>query len=110
MILAGAHAGSLQRQRFRAEAEAVAQLQHPNIVQIYGIGECDGLPFIALEYVEGGSLARSMKDRPWTPREAAQLAKTLAEAMHTAHQKGIIHRDLKPDNVLISTDGVPKVT
>ncbi len=110
MILSGSHAGAAQRERFRAEAEAVARLQHPNIVQIYAIGESDGLPFIALEYVEGGSLARHLDGRPWAPRQAAQLTEVLAGAVHAAHQKGVVHRDLKPDNVLLTPDGVPKVT
>ena len=101
MILAGCHAGPRERQRFRAEAEAVARLQHPNIVQIYDIGEHDGRPFLALEYVAGGSLAQHLRREPLPAREAAQLVETLAHAVHYAHQHSIIHRDLKPANILL---------
>ena len=110
MILAGSHAGHAQLARFRAEAEAVARLQHPNIVQIYEIGEQDGLPYFALEYMDGGSLD-SLGGTPLPPRQAAQLLETLARAIHYAHERGIIHRDLKPGNVLLTADAiVPKIT
>jgi WD40 repeat protein/serine/threonine protein kinase len=101
MILAGGHAGPRERQRFRTEAEAVARLQHPNIVQIYDIGEHDGRPFLALEYVAGGSLAQRLRREALPVREAAQLVETLAHAVHYAHQQGVIHRDLKPANILL---------
>ena len=110
MILAGAHAGPRELARFRTEAEAVARLQHPNIVQIYEVGEQHRLPYCVLEFVDGGSLARKLAGTPLPPRQAAQLAATLAEAMHAGHQRGIVHRDLKPDNVLLTADGTPKVT
>ena len=110
MIVAGGHAGREQITRFRAEAEAVARLQHANIVQIYEVGEQDGLPFFSLEYVDGGSLDKKLAGTPQTPRAAAQLDLTLAQAMHAAHQAGIVHRDLKPANVLVTRDGVPKIT
>jgi serine/threonine-protein kinase len=110
MILAGAHAGPEELARFRAEAEAVARLQHPNIVQIYQVGEHDGRPYFALEYVEGGSLERKLAGAPRPPREAAALAETLARTVHYAHQRGIVHRDLKPANVLLTEDGTPKIT
>ncbi len=87
--------------RFRAEAEAVARLQHVNIVQVYEVGEHDGQPFVALEYVEGGSLAERLRGTPLPPREAAHLLVDLARAMQHAHDRGIIHRDLKPANVLL---------
>jgi serine/threonine protein kinase len=96
MILSGAHAGAEDRSRFRLEAEAVARLQHPHIVQIYEIGEHEGCPFLSLEYLEGGSLAQKLDGNPWPNRPAAELIATLALAMHAAHQKGIVHRDLKP--------------
>jgi serine/threonine-protein kinase len=96
--------------RFRAEAQAVARLRHPNIVQIYDIGEYNGLPFFTLEYVDGGSLASRLRRAGLTPRQAAQLTETLAQAVHHAHQQGIIHRDLKPGNVLLTKDNVPKIT
>jgi WD40 repeat protein/Flp pilus assembly protein TadD len=103
MILAGAQADPQQLDRFRAEAEAVARLQHPNIVQIYEISEFDGCPFFSLEYVDGGTLAQKLNGAPQPPRLAAQFVRLLALAMHSAHQKGIIHRDLKPGNVLLAT-------
>ncbi len=103
MILSGEHAGTAEMARFRAEAEAVARLQHTNIVQIYEIGEQDGRPFFSLEYVDGGSLAQRLAGKPLDARPAAELTVTLARAIHFAHQRGIVHRDLKPANVLLST-------
>ncbi len=95
--------------RFRTEAEAVARLQHPNIVQIHEIGESNGRPFFCLEYLEGGSLDRKVRGTPMPAREAAPLVETLARAMHEAHGRGIIHRDLKPGNILLTADGTPKI-
>jgi tetratricopeptide (TPR) repeat protein/predicted Ser/Thr protein kinase len=110
MIRAGEHAGAEEVARFRAEAEALARLQHPNIVQVYEVGECDGRPFFSLELVEGGSLAQRLAGTPQLPREAAALLETLARAVDAAHRAGVIHRDLKPANVLLTPDGVPKIT
>jgi eukaryotic-like serine/threonine-protein kinase len=110
MVLAGAHAGAAQLARFQTEAEAVARLQHPNIVQIYDVGELDGLPYFSLEYIDGLSLDQKIHRQPQPPREAANLTETLARAMQYAHENGIIHRDLKPANVLMTTDGKPKIT
>jgi tetratricopeptide (TPR) repeat protein len=110
MILGGGHAGPEQLARFRAEAEAVARLQHPNIVQIYEVGEQDGLPFFSLELVDGGSLEKQLGKAPQPARAAAELTETLARAVQAAHERGIIHRDLKPANVLLTAGGVPKVT
>jgi serine/threonine protein kinase len=101
MILAGSQAGEDMLQRFQAEAEAVAKLQHPNIVQIYDVGRHDGCPFIALEYVDGVSLDKHLAATPQPPEQAARLVATLAEAMQAAHERGILHRDLKPANVLL---------
>jgi hypothetical protein len=101
MILDSTHAGPAQLTRFRREAEAVARLQHPNIVQIHEIGEQDGRPFFSMELVSGGSLARHLDGTPLNPRAAAALVETLARAVHAAHQCGIVHRDLKPANVLL---------
>jgi eukaryotic-like serine/threonine-protein kinase len=101
MILAGAHAGSAERERFRREAQAVAALQHPNIVQVYEVGEVDDCPYLAFEFVEGGSLAARLTGDPWPARDAAALMETLARAVQFAHDRGIVHRDLKPGNVLI---------
>ena len=96
--------------RFLAEAEAVARLQHPNIVQIHHIGEADGLPFFELEYVDGGSLDRRLNGTPWPARRAAELIEPLARGVAEAHRLGIVHRDLKPGNVLLAADGTPKIT
>ena len=102
MILAGAHAGAVGLARFRAEAAAVAQLQHSNIVQVYEISEHEGRLYFSLELIEGGSLDQSQRDNPATPRAAARLVETLALAMGFAHQRGIVHRDLKPANILLA--------
>jgi tetratricopeptide (TPR) repeat protein/tRNA A-37 threonylcarbamoyl transferase component Bud32 len=110
MVLAGAHAGSHQLARFHAEAEAVAQLQHPGIVQIFEVGDHDGLPYFSLEFVEGGSLSGKIDGKPRPPREAAGTVELLAQAMAVAHQHGIVHRDLKPANVLLTRDDLPKIT
>src|SRR5262249_51111529 len=96
------HAGPEEVARFREEAEAVARLQHPNIVQIYEVGEQDGHPFFSLELVEGGSLAQHLRGTSLPARRAAELVETLARAIHAAHQQGVIHRDLKPSNVLLA--------
>lgn len=101
MILTGADAGPQERARFRAEAEAAAHLHHPNIVQIYEVGEHDGRPFLSQEFVAGGSLEARLAGVPWPAAEAAGLVQTLARAMHYAHQQGVVHRDLKPANVLL---------
>jgi WD40 repeat protein/tRNA A-37 threonylcarbamoyl transferase component Bud32 len=109
MILAGEHAGTAAVGRFRTEAEAVAQLQHPNIVQVYEVGEHNGQPFFSLEFVAGGTLAEKLDGTPLPPQDAARLVETLARAMRYAHQRHIVHRDLKPANVLLTEDGTPKI-
>jgi tetratricopeptide (TPR) repeat protein len=110
MVLAGEYAGAAERQRFRAEALAVARLSHPNVVQVFEVGEHDGRPYLALEYLAGGTLAHRLHSGPLPPREAAALLEPLARAVQAAHEKGVIHRDLKPANVLLTTDGAPKVS
>jgi eukaryotic-like serine/threonine-protein kinase len=109
-IAEGEYATSDQRERFRAEAQAVARLSHPNIIAIHAIGEHDKRPYLSLEFVEGGSLDHRLAEKPMASREAADLVETLARAVHAAHQAGVVHRDLKPSNVLLTTDGVPKVS
>jgi serine/threonine-protein kinase len=116
-MLAAGHCLPAERARFKAEAEAVARLQHPNIVQIHEVGEAGGLPFFALEFVEGGSLATRLAGRDLPPRDAARLVGALAEAMHLAHSRNLVHRDLKPANVLLGGEAdtpidqcQPKVT
>jgi serine/threonine-protein kinase len=110
MILAADHADEQHRARFHTEAEAVARLQHPNIVQIHEVGEHEGLPYFSLEFVDGQPLDAKIAGTPHAPREAAQLTETLARAIHFAHQQGIVHRDLKPANILMTHDGIPKIT
>ncbi len=110
MILAGAHASPRDLDRFRREAEAIARLQHPNIVQIHEIGQHAGRPYLALEFVEGESLARHLSGTPLPARRSAELVETLGRAIHAAHELGIIHRDLKPANVLLTDSGTPKIT
>jgi WD40 repeat protein/anti-sigma factor RsiW len=116
MILAGVQVDPERRTRFRIEAEAVARLQHPNVVQIFEVGEWaagDGglpVPYCALEYVDGGTLEKALAGRPQPAARAAELVEALARAVHAAHEGGILHRDLKPANVLLTAAGVPKLT
>ncbi|HEY6722608.1 MAG TPA: protein kinase [Polyangiaceae bacterium] len=109
MILAQ-HAQGEERERFASEGEAVARFQHPNIVQIYEVGEAEGRPYFSLEYVEGGSLEDKFGGKPMAWKPAAELLVILSHAMQAAHARGIVHRDLKPANILLSKDGTPKVT
>jgi WD40 repeat protein len=97
-------------ERFSREARAVAGLKHPHIVEIHNFGTVAGHPYFSLEYVAGGTLAARINGKPLPAREAAALIETLARAIHFAHQQNVIHRDLKPGNVLLTTDGVPKIT
>src|SRR5262245_12449229 len=92
MLLAGLHSGDKERARFNREADLVARLHHPNIVQVYEKGEDDGIPFLAMEYCEGGSLTRRLGGRPQPSREAAAAVKELADAVAYAHAQNIIHR------------------
>jgi serine/threonine-protein kinase len=110
MALAGEYAEPRERARFQREAEAVAALRHPNVVQVYDVGEVDGRPYFTMEYVEGGSLLQKLAGTPLPAREAAALLTTLAAAVQAAHASGIIHRDLKPANILLTADGTPKIT
>jgi serine/threonine-protein kinase len=110
MILAGAYARASELTRFTREAEAVASLGHCHIVQVHDVGDLNGLPYFTMEYVEGGTLAQKLAGTPQPAREAAELVAKLADAVHAAHEAGIVHRDLKPGNVLLATDGTPKIT
>ncbi|RIK86700.1 MAG: hypothetical protein DCC67_02485 [Planctomycetota bacterium] len=107
-ILATTTAPEVQ-QRLVAEGKLLARLRHPNIVQVFDVGRCDGLAYLALEYCDGGTLADRIAAGPCAPVEAATLVRTLALAIHQAHQQGIIHRDLKPANVLFDAEGTPKI-
>jgi hypothetical protein len=109
VIHSGSNASPQEAERFRIEAEAVAGLQHPNIVQIHEVGRQDGCPFLALEYVPGGSLEQRLRGGPLPPRQAAELVRTLALAMQHAHERGIVHRDLKPANILFDEAGAPRI-
>ena len=95
--------------RFRQEAEAVAKLQHPNIIQVFEVGACPAGSFCALEFVDGGTLKEKVAGVPQSPRDAARILETLARAVHYAHDQRLIHRDLKPHNVLLTSGGVPKI-
>lgn len=110
MVLAGNHASKNQLTRFQAEARAVAQLQHPNIVQVFEVGEHQGLPYFSLEFVDGVSLDQLLGGKPLPPREAAKIAEKICRAMQYAHDRGILHRDIKPANILLTKDQQPKVT
>jgi serine/threonine protein kinase len=109
LIHAGAAAIPEELTRFRREAEATARLSHPNIVGVYEVGEHRGCPYLALELVEGGSLAEKLVQSPLPALRAAQLVQTLALAVQHAHERGVLHRDLKPANVLLAPDGAPKI-
>jgi serine/threonine protein kinase len=116
-ILIGDHSNPSQIARFRNEGLTVARLRHPNIVQVYEVGEHDGLPFITFEYIRGSSLDRKLTGAPIPSSEAAALIAALARGISVAHEHGIVHRDLKPGNVLLDDQlpgvpgpGVPKVT
>jgi serine/threonine-protein kinase len=110
MIPFGALAGEEALRRFRAEAEAAAQLQHPNIVAIHEVGEHAGQRFFSMELVRGGTLADRLRPGPIAARETATLLKIVARAVHYAHEQGILHRDIKPANILLDSGGQPHVT
>jgi WD40 repeat protein/predicted Ser/Thr protein kinase len=109
MVLAGARAPQEAVARFLAEAQAIARVRHPSVVEVYAVGEHEGRPFFAMEYVGGGTLAARLGGIPLAARDAASLVESLARGVHHAHQLGVVHRDLKPSNVLLGEDGSAKV-
>lgn len=109
MILAGNLANAEQVQRFYAEAEAAAALDHPGIVSVFEVGEYQQQHFLAMAFVPGESLATRLADGPWRPPRAAKLLKLIADAVEYAHQRGIIHRDIKPGNILLDEEDQPRV-
>ena len=110
MILAGQLASADDVKRFHTEAEAVANLQHPNIVAIHEVGEHEGQHYFSMDYIDGQSLAAKLTAGPLPPREAAELLQQVAAAVGYAHRRGVIHRDLKPANILLDQNGQPRVT
>ncbi len=110
VIRADAYADSGAAARFQAEAEAAARFQHPNLIPVFEIGEHEGMGYLVLEYAAGGGLDRRLSSMLQDPDDSARLIEILARAIHYAHQRGIVHRDLKPANVLLTEEGVPKIT
>jgi tRNA A-37 threonylcarbamoyl transferase component Bud32 len=110
MIRSGEFAGEAEVKRFRAEAEAAANLKHPNIVAIHEIGEHEGRHYFSMDYIEGKNLAQVCGGQPVAARQAAEWLKAIAEAVQFAHQRGVLHRDLKPQNILVDAEGRPHVT
>jgi eukaryotic-like serine/threonine-protein kinase len=110
VVLSGHFARPEMLQRFRAEAEIIAQLKHPNIVAVHEVGEAEGQPYFSMEYVAGRTLAQIVQEQPLPVTRAAAYAKSVAEAVHHAHGHGVLHRDLKPSNVLIDENDQPRIT
>ncbi len=110
LLLEGSQDDPIHRARFEREAAAVARCQHPHLVHIHEIGKHEENYYLALEYVDGGTLARVLAGAPQSPRFAATLVETLARAIDHAHIQGVVHRDLKPANILMTPDGQPKIT
>jgi serine/threonine-protein kinase len=110
MILSGELARKEDVKRFYTEAEAAANLDHPGIVPIYEVGQCEGQHYFSMSFVEGQSLAEKVAQAPLESRDAAALVRAVAEAVHYAHQKGVIHRDLKPENILLDREGRARIT
>src|SRR5262249_3411264 len=94
--------------RFRTEAETVARMAHPNLVAVYQVGDYYDMPYLVMEYVDGGSLESVLDGQPQPPRQAAAFVETLARALHAVHQRGVARRDLKPANVLLAGTAKPQ--
>src|SRR5262245_31006988 len=103
VILAGVHADEETLSRFHRGAGAVGRLQHPGITQVHGVGQHDGRPYLALEYVDGSNLYDQLAGKALLPRAAAAVVETIARTAHYAHQRGIVHRDLTPRNILLAS-------
>jgi serine/threonine protein kinase len=103
------HANESELSRFKVEAQAAARLEHPNIVHVYEVWPQGDLPYFTLEYIDGGTLARRIRNQMMSQVETARMMKTLADAIAYAHSRGVIHRDLKPANILLTRDGIPKI-
>jgi hypothetical protein len=110
MILRGQLASAVDRERFAAEAQAAAKLDHPGIVPVYEVGDIDGRPYFSMKHVAGTTLAQRLAEGPLPPREAARMLAAVARAIHFAHMRGVLHRDLKPSNILLDERGEPHVT
>src|SRR5262245_33996097 len=109
MLLAGRFSGRAEIVRFKREGEAVAALQHPNVVQIHDVGEYEGHPYFTMEFMEGGNLAARLAGAPQPGAQAAAMTIALARAVQAAHEAGIVHRDLKPSNIFLTADGTAKL-
>ncbi len=109
VLLGQAFASPEDESRFRAEALTVAQIQHPNVIQIFDIGDDAEMPFLAVEYLEGGTLETRMTGTPMPIGDALRMVYQIARGVGAAHSKGVIHRDLKPANILLTAEGTPKV-
>jgi serine/threonine-protein kinase len=110
MILRGQLASPADRERFEAEAQAAARLDHSGIVPVYEVGEVGGRPYFSMKFVRGTTLAQRLAEGPLAPREAARILATVARGIHFAHTRGVLHRDLKPSNILLDEQGQPHVT
>ena len=110
MILRGRLASEVDLSRFLAEASATAKLEHPHIVPVYDVGDVDGRPFFSMQLIDGVTLTDLVQSGPLSQRQAAEIVKSIAQAIGCAHRAGILHRDLKPSNVLISKNGTALIS
>lgn len=110
MIIGGQLASDIDQQRFQAEAQAAARLDHPHIVPVYEVGEHDGRPYFTMKHIAGETLQQRIARGPMPPREAARILNDVARAIDFAHERGVLHRDLKPSNIILDDDGQPHVT